>query len=172
MYWHVKNIKKRNLDCFILEENAWKCNLIYIRKKTKLYFTAVSPKKEQPGFRLLHFWLAYTWYLTNPKENLKKKNLYWTVLGKQSFIYHTWYNNWLVEHSYGQLNLSFRLWIFVSSLYLKIYIISLFPLTEVAENRFCSIWVICCTTSEIMEEIDNKFSVDQSYFIIVRHKRC
>ena len=33
-------------------------------------------------------------------------------------------------------------------------------LTEVAENRFCNIWVICCTTSEIREQMGNQFLVD------------
>ena len=37
---------------------------------------------------------------------------------------------------------------------------SLFPLTEVAENSFCKSWVICCTNSEIRKEIVNQFSVD------------
>ena len=45
----------------------------------------------------------------------------------------------------------------------RLYIIFLFPLTGVAENRFSNIWVICSTTSEIKEEIGNQFSVDHPY---------
>ena len=45
----------------------------------------------------------------------------------------------------------------------RLYIISFFPLTGLAENSFCNSWGICCATLEITEEMGNQFSVDHIF---------
>ena len=69
--------------------------------------------EKNPNYNFLHFlprrnsldFVLYisglpihgTWQI---KKKTWKKNMFFEVLGKLSFIYHTWYNNWLVEHSF------------------------------------------------------------------------